>query len=367
MMGLHEWWLRFAMPLLLVLGVGLLMAGGNLLVNGASRLAMKMGVSRLVIGLTIVALGTSSPELAVSLKSTLDGKADIALGNVVGSNILNVLLILGISALIRPLVVTRRLVWHETPLMVFSSIMVLAFGLDGKLSSLEGVILIVGLAIYVTWTLYQSRREHGGTPGLHSDTGNHYHERAKSSMIFDLLFIVGGLAVLVVGARCVVAAAVDLAREAGINELVIGLTIVAVGTSLPEVATSIVAARRGENDIAVANVIGSNIFNLLGVLGITAIVASNGLPVSVAALHFDIPVMIGTAVACLPIFFTGHLIARWEGALFLAYYLAYTGYLIMNASAHAALPAYSWVMLFIVLPLTVVTLVVVTVRSIKRS
>jgi len=172
---------------------------------------------------------------------------------------------------------------------------------------------------------------------------------------------------LVLGSRWLVNGAVQVATLLGVSQLVIGLTVVAVGTSLPEIATSVLASLRGERDIAVGNVVGSNLFNILSVLGISAMVAPSGIPVARAALTFDIPVMIAVAVACLPIFFTGHLIARWEGAVFLAYYMIYTLYLVLNSTNHDALPAFSSAMLLFILPITAVTLGILAARAWGRE
>jgi cation:H+ antiporter len=339
-------------------GLVLLIAGGELLVRGASALALRLGMTPLVVGLTVVAFGTSSPELAVSVGAAWTGNADVALGNVVGSNIFNVLFILGAAALVTPLVVSRQLVIWDAPIMVGVCAMLLPLALDGQVGRGDGVLLVAGLAAYLVFAIWLSRREaapadDGGAAGA----GPWWRSAA---------FIVIGLGLLVVGAGWLVDAAVALARALGLSELVIGLTIVAAGTSLPEVVTSIVAALRGQRDIAVGNVVGSCIFNVLAVLGITAAVAPSGIAVAPAALAFDIPVMIAVAVACLPIFFTGHLIARWEGGLFLFYYAAYTAYVILKATEHDALPAFSGVMAAFVLPLTAVTLLVLAVRARRR-
>jgi cation:H+ antiporter len=335
-------------------GLVLLIAGGELLVRGASALALRLGMTPLVVGLTVVAFGTSSPELAVSVGAAWTGNADVALGNVVGSNIFNVLFILGAAALVTPLVVSRQLVIWDAPIMVGVCAMLLLLALDGQVGRGDGVLLVAGLAAYLGFALWLSRRE--ALPG--DDAAPPGDPWWRSSLL-----IVAGLGLLVVGAGWLVDAAVALARGLGLSELVIGLTIVAAGTSLPEVVTSIVAALRGQRDIAVGNVVGSCIFNVLAVLGITAAVAPEGVAVAPAALTFDIPVMIAVAAACLPIFFTGHVIARWEGGLFLFYYAAYTAYVILKATEHDALPAFSGVMAAFVLPLTAVTLAVLAFRA----
>jgi cation:H+ antiporter len=352
--------------LLLVAGLCLLVLGGEFLVRGASRTAARAGVSPLVIGLTVVAFGTSAPEMAVSVLSSAAGQTDLALGNVVGSNIFNVLFILGVSALIAPLVVSHKMVRIEVPIMIGLSALVYALSLDGSVGRVEGAVFLAGLAAYTAIQIRQSRKEKnerireeyraefGSPPG-----GN------AGRRISDIAFILGGLALLVVGSRWFVAGAVEVARELGVDDFVIGLTVVAGGTSLPEVATSVVATIRGERDIAVGNVIGSNIFNILGVLGLSALVGENGIEVSKAALGFDLPVMTAVAAACLPVFFSGHVIARWEGILFLFYYAAYTTYLILAASRHDALAMFSAAMLYFVVPLTAITLCVVARRSLS--
>ncbi|MBZ0142370.1 MAG: calcium/sodium antiporter [Rhodocyclaceae bacterium] len=346
-----------------ILGLITLVGGAQLLVRGASRLALSFGISPLVVGLTVVAFGTSAPELAVSVRSSWGGQVDIALGNVVGSNIFNVLFILGLSALVAPLLVAPQLIRQEVPLMIGASLLVFGVALDGGIGRADGALLFGLLVAYMVFLIRQSRRESRATQDEYAQ-----EFAAPSAGAWDshwgaqLALIVGGLALLVLGANWLVDAAVSFARALGLSEMVIGLTIVAAGTSLPEVATSVVATLRGERDIAVGNVIGSNTFNLLGVLGLSSLVASQALPVAPAMLSFDLPVMIGVALACLPIFFTGHLIARWEGALFLAYYAAYMAYLLLAAQRHDLLDTYAMAMATVVLPLTAVTLAVFAAR-----
>lgn len=344
-----------------IAGVALLIVGAEALVRGAARLAVTAGISPLVVGLTVVAFGTSSPELAVTISSTTGGDPDIAIGNIVGSNIFNTLLILGVSAAITPLVVSQRLVRLEVPLMIAVSLVVLLFALDGRVSRFEGLMLAGGVAAYTAWAIWNSRRE---SQGVAAEYAAEFAkpERTRTRAALDVVFVVGGLGLLVVGSNWFVDGAVDIAEAVGVSELVIGLTIVSAGTSMPEVATSIMASVRGERDIAVGNVVGSNLFNLLAVLGITSAVADGGVTVADAALRFDVPVMIAAAVACLPIFFTGWAIVRWEGLLFLGYYAAYVAYLLLDASGHDALPAYSFVMMAFVVPLTAVTLAVLAFR-----
>jgi cation:H+ antiporter len=350
--------------LFLIAGLVLLVVGAEALVKGASRLAAMVGLSPLVIGLTIVAYGTSAPEMAVSVMSSLAGQPDIAVGNVVGSNIFNVLFILGISALVVPLVVAQQLIRLDVPIMIMVSILSWLFARDGLISRPEGAILFAGAISYTLFLMFQSSKEENpDVQEEYAKYGEGANKRSLKSVLSSLFYIAGGLVLLVVGSRWLVDGAIVIARSLGISEVVIGLTIVAAGTSLPELATSVVASIRGERDIAVGNVVGSNIFNLLAVMGLSGLVSPNGLPVSQSILRFDMPVMTAVAIACLPIFFTGNLISRREGTLFIFYYIAYTVYLILSSTQHDSLPMYSQVMLYFIIPITVVTLITITWRA----
>lgn len=353
--------------LFIMAGLLALVGGGELLVRGASRLAALAGVAPLVIGLTVVAFGTSSPELAVSLKASLAGEADIAVGNVVGSNIFNVLFILGISALIVPLAVSRQLIRIDVPLMIGVSLLLIVLSLDGRLGRLDGLLLFGGLLIYIVWSIRQSRREASAANAQARNERATAANKGAGPVVLQIILIVAGLLLLTVGARWLVDGSVTIARAFRVSELLIGLTIIAVGTSLPEVAASIVAAAKGERDIAVGNVVGSNIFNIMSVLGLSAAISPEGVVVSPAALRLDIPIMTAVAVACLPIFFTGHVITRWEGALFFFYYWAYTAYLILAATNEAVSRTLAGVLLGFVVPLTVVTLIVGVARSLRQK
>ena len=351
--------------LLLSAGVLLLVAGAEALVRGASQIATGLGISPLVVGLTVVALGTSAPELAVSVGSSLAGQTELALGNVVGSNIFNVLFTLGVTALVAPLAVSSQLVRLDVPLGIGAAVGTLLLALDGTIGPLDGAILVTVLVVYTGVLILKSRAESArdGSLGDGMIPARFDQPSTIGQWTLNVGLVIGGLALLVLGARWIVAAAVDIAQRLGVSELIIGLTIVAGGTSLPELATSVLAGMRGKREIAVGNVVGSNLFNLLGVLGLSAVVAPGGVPVSDAVLWFDLPVMIATAVACLPIFFTGQVVARWEGALFLSYYGAYTIYLLLATTQHDALSTFSMAMWAFVLPLTAVTLIVATLRS----
>lgn len=353
--------------LTLIAGLALLVVGAEALVRGASKIAAAFGVSPLVIGLTVVAFGTSSPELAVGVQAALAGNGDIALGNVIGSNIFNILVIIGLSAVIIPLVVHQQLVRLDVPLVIGLSFLVLFLGLDGAIGRSEGALLFLGLLAFIVFEVWHGRKE---TEEVQQEYAQEYGDgRAKTARqwALNLTLLIGGLGMLVLGADWLVDSASAIARSLGVSELVIGLTIVAAGTSAPEVATSAMAAVRGERDIAVGNAVGSNVFNILGVLGLTAALAPNGIAVPASALRFDIPVMIAVAVAALPIFFTGYTIARWEGALFLALYGGYVLFLFLDAIEHWSLTLYSGVMLLFVVPITALTLGVLALREWRRQ
>jgi cation:H+ antiporter len=346
-----------------LLGLGALIVGAEALVRGASKIALSLGISPLVVGLTIVAFGTSSPELAVSVSAAIDGNTDIAIGNVVGSNILNILLILGISAVITPLAVHSQIIRQEVPIMIGASVILAVMVVDRSLGRLESALLLALLVAYVVFLVRQSRAESAEIRDEFQGAAVRREAAWDSHWAAQALLIVVGLALLVLGARWLVDAAVAFARAFGVSDLIIGLTIIAAGTSAPEIATSIMAAIRGERDIAVGNVIGSNTFNILGCLGLSGLVSAEGLAIAPAVLHFDIWVMLAVAIACLPAFMLRRQIGRRRGLLFLAYYGAYVVYLILGAQQHDALEEYSDVMLSIVLPLTIVMLVAMVVRD----
>lgn len=348
-----------------LIGLSALVTGAEFLVRGASKLALAFGISPLVVGLTIVAFGTSTPEVAVSARAALARQPDIVTGNCLGSTMFNVLLILGACAVIRPLVVMQQLVWLDVPIMVGAHVLLLAIGADGEISRWDGMLLLAGLVGYTVFVIRKSRQE---SAAVTAEYRSAYAPppRTGRGLWMQVGLIVAGLALCVLGARWMVDSATALARAWGVSELIIGLTIVAAGTSMPEVATSIVATFRGQRDIAIGNVVGSNIFNILGIVGVSSLIAPNGVAVAPAVLRFDLPVAIAVCVACLPIFLTGHRIARWEGILFLGYYAAYLTWLGLHATRHDALPMFSSVMLWFAIPLTAVTLAVVTWRATRR-
>lgn len=350
--------------LLFIIGLAALTFGAEILVRGASRLALTFGLSPLVVGLTIVAFGTSAPEIAVAIDAALSGQSDLTIGNVVGSNICNILLILGLGSLIGPLTVAGQVVRQEVPVMIGASALVVFMAWSGHIGRIEGAVLFVLLIGYLVFLVRQSRRASRSEQAHYGDelpeTTWDQHWAVQTALVMI------GLALLVIGADWLVDTAVVFARWLGVSDLVIGLTVVAVGTSLPEVATSVMAAWRGERDMAIGNAVGSNVFNLLGCLGLGAMMSPEGLPVAAAALDFDLWVMLAVAVACLPIFLARRLIARWEGILFLIYYAAYLIYLVLDARGSGVLKTFSQAMIWFVIPLSILTLVALSVRDRRK-
>ena len=301
--------------LMIAAGLVLLFAGGESLVRGAVGLSRRFGISELVIGLTVIGFGTSMPELLVSANAALAGQPGIALGNVIGSNIANVLLILGLSALILPVTGWTSAVRRDVAVMVAVAVLVLLLGLTGSVGRLQGLIMVAALIAYLIWTFRMSQ----------DDPQADAHVAESHSVVWLGAFLLGGLAALFGGAHFLVEGATSVARSLGVSEAIIGLTIVAVGTSLPELATSLVAAWRGNSAVAIGNVVGSNIFNILGILGITAVIAPLAVDPSMAG--FDIPFMVAVSLVLAGILFFATRISRLAGGLMLAVYVAYTVYL----------------------------------------
>lgn len=355
-----------AETLAVIVGLAILVGGGELVVRGASRLASSLGLSPMVIGLTVVAFGTSAPELAVTVGATVSGSPDVAIGNVVGSNIYNILLILGIAALIRPLGVSQRLVRFDVPLVIAVSVLLWVLVLDGTLAVLEGVLLGALLGGYLAYSLREGRRT--PSPSVLSQQMEAQPSKVTAgSRARDGAVFLAGLVVLVIGAQLVVSGASSVARSLGVPELVVGLTIVAIGTSLPELVTSAVAAFRGERDLAIGNVMGSNLFNILGILGLTAIISGDGLAVAERVRAFDIPVMTLVALACLPLLFTGYQVRRWEGALFVVYAVIYSAYVVLDATANPLGESLGHAVVLFAVPLTVVVIVSVLAHELITS
>ena len=352
--------------LTLIAGLVLLVIGAEFLVKGASRVAAILHIPPLIIGLTIVAYGTSAPEMSVSIMSSFSEQgADIAIGNVVGSNICNILLVLGLSSVVAPLIVTKQIIRSDVPIMIGVSLLLFMFVIDGKLSRVDSIILFIGGILYTLSLIYQSNKQ-GAEQDEFAEEYSFSGEVTPVIWLKNIVFIVGGSGLLILGSQWLVDSAVTIAESFRVSKLLIGLTIIALGTSLPELATSVVASFRGERDIAVGNVLGSNIFNILAVLGIAGIVAPDGINVSPAVINFNAPVAIAVAFACFPIFYSGKQIDRLEGLLFLFYYLAYNGYLILDAIDHSILNLYTTIMLLVVIPATIIAVITVAIME-KRA
>lgn len=312
----------FTVAVLLISGLLFLYYGAELLVKGSADAAMRFGVSPLIAGLTIVAFGTSAPELVVSIKAALSGVGDIAVGNVVGSNIFNIAVILGIAAIVHPLKVHLNVLRIDTPIMLAASVSLLAILFDSKISRIEGTFLTIGIIAYVIFTVINAINTSEDKTGLQID--QILPVKKRKSLLWDLLFIIIGLVLLIFGSKFFVDGAIDLARIIGVSEAVIGLTIVAAGTSLPELATSVVAAVKKEEDIAIGNIIGSNIFNILAILGMAGLIN----PINAAGIdQINLFFMLGTAVLLLPFMRSGFVLTRLEGLILVAVYGGYMFYL----------------------------------------
>jgi cation:H+ antiporter len=308
----------------ILFGFALLYGAGDLLVRGSSRLALGFGISPLVVGLTVVAFGTSAPELAVSVNAALLGRDDIAIGNVIGSNICNIGLIIGLSGLLRAMRVENQLIRVDVPIMVGCSLLLLALLLDGGVTRAEGALLAAGIVAYVAFTLVMARRQGAASVNVAGGLAAHGRHRRWLSVAL----VIAGIAGLTLGARVFVDGAVTIALALGISTAVIGLTVVAIGTSLPELATSVIAALRREGDIAIGNIVGSNIFNILSILGITALIR----PLSIGGVTLtDVGVMLGFALAMWGFMAWRSQVTRLEAGVLFTAYLGYLGWLVGGA------------------------------------
>lgn len=345
--------------LLLVSTVGLLF-GGELLVRASSRIALLLGMSSLLVGLTVVSFGTSAPELFISVQSALGGHGDIAVGNVIGSNIANTLLVLGACALVIPLSVPSQMVRKEVPIMIGVSVLFYALSFDGSISRIDGLVLVLFLAGFIYYSICTSRKDkmEKSDPDTLEEVIS--ENGLESNIFWNLCLVVISLVIMSFGSRGFVSSASEIARWWGVSELVIGLTVVALGTSLPELITSLVATYRGERDLAVGNVVGSNIFNILSVLGICAVITPLSIPS--AAFQFDIPVMLFSAITCVPIMFFGRAISRGEGTFFVFMYVVYTGFLLLISKEHIKIPMVHEILLAFFIPV-----LFFTILSIRKS
>ncbi len=310
-------------------GLAALIAGAELLVRSGSALAARLGVSPLLIGLTVVALGTSTPELAVGIDAAVQGNGSLAVGNIAGTNTVNILLILGLSAALRPLAIQMQTLRLELPVIVIASTALLAFAWDGTLSRLEGLLLVTMGAAFTLAVIRVARQE---SIKVKLEFAREYGPRrfANRQAATEMLMLAAGLVIIVAGADWLVEGAVGLARLWRVSDAFIGLTIVAIGTSAPELVTTIISTFRGERDIAIGNLIGSSVYNILVILGVTCLVPADGIDVSTHLIRIDIPVMLGVALFCIPVFVSGRKITRGEGGLFVSAYMAYLSYLIIQ-------------------------------------
>ncbi|MBC2644423.1 MULTISPECIES: calcium/sodium antiporter [unclassified Rhodococcus (in: high G+C Gram-positive bacteria)] len=311
-------------------GLVVLIGGAELLVRGASRIAARLAIAPIVIGLTIVSLGTSAPELAIGIDAALTGSAALAVGNIVGTNIVNLLLILGGSAAIRSIALGIQTLRTDLPVIAFAAVLLLVLARDGQLSTLDGTILILFGFGYTAAIVRLGRHE----PATVQAEFDHEfapppEEKSAARLVRDFALLVGGLAIVVVGAEVLVGGAVDLARAFGVSEAVIGLTIIAIGTSAPELVTTLISTVRGDRDVALGNLLGSSVYNIALILGITALVAPGGIEVPPEVLRVDLPVMTAVALACVPVFVTGRKVSRFEGAVFVGCYALYLTYLLI--------------------------------------
>ena len=324
----------------ITVGLVVLTVGADLLIRGASRIALAIGISPLVVGLTIVACGTSAPELAVSVQAGFAGQSEIAIGNVVGSNIFNMLCILGLCAIVSPLRTPVQLMKIDAPVMVIATLVFYALAYSSSLHFWEGFALVIALVAYMTFLILHSRKATAENRELAKEFSKESHlekpPKSEQHWSISLLLCIVGLGFLILGAQWLVFGSVSLAQILGISNTIIGLTIVAAGTSLPEVATSVVATYRGEKELAIGNVIGSNTFNLLGITGCAAMVSTGGLPVEPSMLWVHIPVMVLATVILVPMMFTGKSVNRWEGVLLLLGYVVFNAYIVMDALSREA-------------------------------
>jgi cation:H+ antiporter len=363
------WKVRMTLAIVLLLvGLALLAAGGEVLVRGAAGLAERAGISPLIVGLTVVAFSTSAPELAVTLQAVYLGQPDLAVGNVVGSNIANVLLILGVSALIAPLVVAHQLIRVDIPLMIAACGALMVVALDGNIDRLDGAVLLAGLIAYVILTVRLAQRSRAPDEFDYPlDAIEGVAPRHKPRLGVMLAQVVIGIGLLVLGGNALVEGASTIARGLGVSELVIGLTVVAVGTSLPELATSVVAVMRNEREIAIGNVVGSNLFNCLCVMGLTALTGPQAVRVSPEALAFDLPFMLAVAVVMLPLAFDSFRLSRRKGLLLVGYFGLYVLYVLVRAIQPESLAALHTAMLWFVAPLTGIVLIWLSLRGWRRQ
>lgn len=341
-----------------ILGLIALIGGAEILVRGVTRFATAIGISKLIVGLTVVAFGTSAPELAISIKAGINGQTDLMLGNIIGSNISNTLFILGLVAMLIPLKVNKYFIKSDLPIMIGITVIVYLFSLNGMITFWECLILSGLLLIYLINLARQ------GNPG--SDVITTKPKRNPASILLYILLCIIGFILLITGAQWMIDSAIIFADMIGISELVIGLTVVAIGTSLPEVVVVLIAAIKKERDIAIGSILGSNILNLLAVLGVSGLFIQGSIPVQEILTRFDIPLLIIVSVLCIPIFYTGYRIARWEGGILFFFYGSYLYYLYLSGTQHPFLENYTYWMTWWILPVLIIVIIIVTIFEWKK-
>ncbi|GAA2019300.1 calcium/sodium antiporter [Pseudokineococcus marinus] len=355
---------------LLLVGFAVLVGGGELLVRGGGALARALGMSPLVVGLTVVAAATSAPELAVTLLATLEGSPGLAVGNVVGSNLANVLLVVGVAALLLPLAVGRQTLRVDLPVVIAVSALALLLVQDGAVGRLDGAVLLAVVAAHMTWTVRAGRRaERERAPREVVGDGEDDHGAAAGrgrgrEVGRDLALVVAGVALLVGGSQALVTSAGSIAASLGVSDLVVGLTVVAVGTSLPELATAVIAIVRGQRDLGIGNVVGSNLFNVGGVLALTGLVTPGGVAVEAGARTVDLPLMLASTVLLLALALCASRVSRRDGALLLGGYVAYLAYVVLDATGSALLEPYVGAVL-VALALVAVVVAVSVAREVR--
>ncbi|HKK24163.1 MAG TPA: calcium/sodium antiporter [Gracilimonas sp.] len=337
---------------LFILGLAVLIGGAELFLRAVDKFGAAWSVSPVVMGLTVVAFATGAPELAISLQAAIDGKPDLVLGNILGSNVANILLILGIAGLVHPLKITNRIIKVDVPMVIMASTLLFILAIDGLLSPLDGGIIFMGLILYSIFMYFQIKKDRKQNKRKKSEEVKLDEPVTPQFYGKYILLLLGGLVFIVLGSRWMVASAVEIAGILGISELIIGLTIVSIGTSLPEVATSVSAVRHGDSDTAVANVMGSNLYNILLTLSLTVLIAPGAIDVSQEAINLDLPIMLIVAIACLPLFWPGKELGRKEAIGFLFYYVAYMTYLVFLAMEHPFKETMEVIMVWGIFPIT---------------
>lgn len=317
----------------LLAGFVALTVGADVMVRGSTNIAARLGISPILIGLTVVSIGTSLPELAIGVTAAREGSGELAVGNIAGTNIVNILFILGLSALLRPLAIEARTVRFDLPVMAVAALMFWGLAADGVLSRLDGVILVCGAVLYTGAVIRASRRESRAVIGEFAQaypTDEPDRPASGGRAALDVVMMLGGIAIIIVGAEWLVDGAVGISRGFGVSDALIGLTVVAIGTSAPELVTTLVSTLRGERDIAIGNLLGSSIYNIMLILGVTCLVPAHGLTLSSSLVWIDIPIMVAATLVCLPIFVSGRRVHRGEGAAMVAAYVAYLTFLLVT-------------------------------------